>query len=111
MENEKTNHLPPFYATTPDQWTLIIDRGNREFPFPELIKEQSDKVVLKICDVDNAKFCLSIVFGYGFLYRKGQEDKERPVLLDVRPILLLNSGEYGVTKKESGEWARFSFKF
>lgn len=105
MENEKTNHLPPFYATTPDQWTLIIDRDNREFPFSELIKEQSEsKVVLKICDVDNAKFRLSIAFGYGFLYRKGQEGNAVLLdLLDVESTLLLDSGEYGVTEKESGE--------
>ena len=99
MKNEKNNPMPPFYAITPDSQTLIIDLGvNRKFPFSELIKGQHEsKVVLKICDVDNAEICLSIAFGYAFLYRKGQEEKERSVLLDVRPPLLLDSGKYGVS--------------
>ena len=98
MENEKI-HMPPFYANMPDSESMIINTGNREFPFPELTGGQSvSKVELKIGDAKDAELCLSIIFGYGFLFRNGREDEEGAILLDIHP-LNLDGGRYGVTKK------------
>lgn len=106
MEN---NHIPPFYATMPDASTLVIDLGNREFPLPELIGQQvSSRIELNVCNLDDCKICLSIAFGYGFLYRKADKDQKTAILLSIYP-LKLDNGEYGVIEKKSGEWARFFF--
>ena len=99
---EKNNHIPPFYATMPDASTLIIDLGNRNFPLPELIGQStSSKVVLNICNPDDCDICLSVAFGYGFLYKKADKDK-KATLLSIYP-LKLDNGEYGVIAKKSGE--------
>lgn len=98
---EKDNRIPPFYATMPDERTLIIDLGNRDFPLPELIGQgTSSKVVLNICNLDDCDICLSTAFGYGFLYRKADKHKTA-TLLSIYP-LKLDNGEYGVTEKKSG---------
>lgn len=99
---EKNNPTPPFYAQMPDASTLIIDLGNREFPLSELVGQQvSSKIELNVCDLDDCKICLSIAFGYGFLYKKADRDK-KATLLSIYP-LKLDNGEYGVIAKESGE--------
>ena len=97
----------PFYSSMPDEKTLVVDTGNRDFPFPELVKHQgSSKLMLSICKPDESDICLSIAFGYGFLYKKADKDKCLATLLSIYP-LKLDSGEYGITEKKSGEWARF----
>ena len=99
MEKEQ-KHQPPFYAKMEGK-TLIIEVGNRVIPFPELSMEQGN-LVLEVCDYKDSAICLSITFGYGFLYKKGQEGSESAILLDIYP-LTLDQGTYGIIKKQPGK--------